>query len=79
MAAAASHTHDFATAGFGTKVIHVGQEPDAVTGAVSVPISMSTTFAQASPGVVSVRPALPSRARVPRNCTAAAPARCTGH
>jgi len=37
--------------GFGTTAIHAGQEPDALTGAVTPPISMATTFAQASPGV----------------------------
>lgn len=37
--------------GFGTRVIHVGSEPDPVTGAVAVPISLATTFAQLSPGV----------------------------
>jgi hypothetical protein len=40
--------------GFGTIAIHAGQAPDAVTGAVVVPISLSTTFAQASPGVHKV-------------------------
>lgn len=37
--------------GFGTKAIHAGQEPNPHTGAVTVPISVATTFAQASPGV----------------------------
>ena len=37
--------------GVGTIAIHAGQEPDAQTGAVCVPISLATTFAQASPGV----------------------------
>eukprot|EP00500_Bicosoecida_sp_ms1_P009265 CAMPEP_0203826034 /NCGR_PEP_ID=MMETSP0115-20131106/55713_1 /ASSEMBLY_ACC=CAM_ASM_000227 /TAXON_ID=33651 /ORGANISM="Bicosoecid sp, Strain ms1" /LENGTH=415 /DNA_ID=CAMNT_0050735077 /DNA_START=56 /DNA_END=1299 /DNA_ORIENTATION=- len=36
---------------FATRILHVGQEPDAVTGAVTVPISMASTFAQKSPGV----------------------------
>jgi cystathionine gamma-lyase len=53
MAAASAHA-DYSKAGFGTKVIHCGQEPDATTGAVAVPISMSTTFAQVSPGIASV-------------------------
>ena len=39
--------------GFGTKVIHVGSEPDQITGAVAVPISLATTFAQQGPGVVA--------------------------
>jgi len=37
--------------GFGTKAIHSGQGPDPVSGAVMPPISLSTTFAQPSPGV----------------------------
>lgn len=37
--------------GFATNIIHVGSEPDAQTGAVAVPISLATTFAQPSPGV----------------------------
>jgi cystathionine gamma-lyase len=36
---------------FGTDAIHAGQEPDPHSGAVIIPISMSTTFAQKSPGV----------------------------
>ena len=32
--------------GFDTRAIHAGQEPDATTGAVVPPISLSTTFAQ---------------------------------
>ena len=55
MAAAGSGHADFSKSGFGTKVLHCGQEPDATTGAVAVPISMSTTFAQVSPGIASVR------------------------
>lgn len=47
--------HDYSNYAFGTRAIHVGQEPDSVTGAVSVPISMASTFAQKSPGVVMVR------------------------
>ncbi|MBL8744859.1 MAG: PLP-dependent transferase [Phycisphaerae bacterium] len=34
-----------------TKVIHAGQRPDPVTGAVMPPISVSSTYAQESPGV----------------------------
>lgn len=37
--------------GFATRVIHVGSEPDKVSGAVVVPISLATTFAQPSPGL----------------------------
>jgi len=36
--------------GAGTNLVHVGSEPDPLTGAVTVPISLATTFAQASPG-----------------------------
>ena len=32
--------------GFETRAIHAGQEPDAASGAVVPPISLSTTFAQ---------------------------------
>jgi len=37
--------------GFGTSCIHAGQPPDPTTGAVMIPISLSTTFHQVSPGV----------------------------
>jgi len=37
--------------GFATKVIHAGQSPDIVTGAIVPPISLSTTFVQQSPGI----------------------------
>lgn len=36
--------------GFETRAIHAGQDPDPVTGAVVVPISLSTTFAQEGVG-----------------------------
>lgn len=36
---------------FLTKAIHVGQDPDPVTGAVIAPIYQTTTFAQEAPGV----------------------------
>ena len=32
--------------GFSTKAIHVGQEPEQVTGAVTVPIFQTSTYAQ---------------------------------
>ena len=35
---------------FATKAIHVGSEPDPITGAVVAPISLATTYAQASLG-----------------------------
>jgi cystathionine gamma-synthase len=37
--------------GYSTRAIHAGQEPDVATGAVVVPITLSTTFAQTEPGV----------------------------
>ncbi len=36
---------------FDTRAIHAGQEPDASTGAVIVPIYATSTFRQFSPGV----------------------------
>ena len=36
--------------GFDTRAIHVGQEPDEATGAITVPIHLSTTFMQTAPG-----------------------------
>lgn len=42
---------NFKDCGFSTRAIHVGQEPDPTTGAVMTPISLSTTFAQSSPGI----------------------------
>jgi cystathionine gamma-lyase len=39
------------TAGFATRVIHAGQAPDATTGAIMPPISLSSTYVQESPGV----------------------------
>jgi cystathionine gamma-lyase len=36
---------------FGTRAIHAGQPAEPTTGAVIVPISLSTTYQQASPGV----------------------------
>jgi cystathionine gamma-synthase len=36
--------------GFETRAIHAGQEPDATTGAVVPPVSLSTTFAQEAVG-----------------------------
>ncbi len=37
--------------GFATRSIHVGQEPDVATGAITVPIYQTSTYAQVSPGV----------------------------
>lgn len=36
--------------GFETRSIHVGQEPDEATGAITVPIHLATTFVQPAPG-----------------------------
>jgi len=36
---------------FATRAIHAGQEPEAVTGAITVPIYQTSTFAQSAPGV----------------------------
>ncbi len=36
---------------FATRAIHVGQEPDPLTGAVTVPIYQTSTYAQEAPGV----------------------------
>ena len=36
--------------GFDTRAVHVGQEPDETTGAITVPIHLATTFVQAAPG-----------------------------
>lgn len=44
------HEEKFKDKGIGTKLIHCGQEPDIVHGAVTVPISLATTYAQHSPG-----------------------------
>lgn len=45
------YEHDENDWGFDTAAIHAGQDPDPVTGAVVVPITLSTTFAQSAPGV----------------------------
>jgi cystathionine beta-lyase/cystathionine gamma-synthase len=37
--------------GFSTKAVHAGQEPDVSTGSVSVPIYLTSTYAQETPGV----------------------------
>ena len=39
--------------GFATRAIHVGSEPDPRTGAVTVPISLATTYAQKGLGSLS--------------------------
>jgi len=40
--------------GFSTRAIHVGSEPDPVTGAIIPPISLSTTYKQDAVGVHKV-------------------------
>ena len=42
---------DYSSTGFSTRAIHFGQDPDPTTGAVMIPINLSTTFVQSSPGV----------------------------
>src|ERR1700754_3597834 len=37
--------------GFGTRVIHGGQKPDPLTGAIMPPIYATSTYVQSSPGV----------------------------
>ncbi len=37
---------------FNTRAIHEGQEPEETTGAVNVPVFLSSTYAQESVGVV---------------------------
>ena len=37
--------------GFATTAIHAGQEPDSATGAVTVPMYQTSTYAQERPGV----------------------------
>lgn len=53
---------------FATKAIHEGQGPDAATGAMNVPIHMSSTFSQASQhDFVYSRTGNPTRAALERN------------
>ncbi|MPZ72176.1 MAG: cystathionine gamma-synthase [Nitriliruptorales bacterium] len=42
--------HDWTDAGFATRAIHVGQDPDPHTGAVIVPVYQTSTFAQSEVG-----------------------------
>ena len=44
-------TADDSKLGFATRVIHGGQHPDPLTGAVNVPIYATSTYVQKSPGV----------------------------
>ena len=36
---------------FATRAIHAGQEPESATGAITVPIFQTSTFAQSAPGI----------------------------
>ena len=36
---------------FATRAIHAGQEPESATGAITVPIYQTSTFAQSAPGI----------------------------
>jgi cystathionine beta-lyase/cystathionine gamma-synthase len=36
---------------FATRAIHIGQEPESATGAITVPIFQTSTFAQSAPGI----------------------------
>jgi cystathionine gamma-lyase len=55
---------------FSTRAIHAGQTPDALTGAVNVPVYLSSTFAQSAPnrtkGYVYSRSGNPTRAVLER-------------
>jgi cystathionine gamma-synthase len=42
---------DWRSAGFATRAIHAGQDPDPQTGAVAVPVYQTSTFAQSEVGV----------------------------
>ena len=50
-AGAVGATAPEAKLGFETRAIHAGQPADAATGAVNVPLYLSSTYAQSSPGV----------------------------
>jgi cystathionine gamma-synthase len=47
---AAEAERDTTSWGFATKAIHVGQDPEAITGAVTVPVFQTSTFAQEAVG-----------------------------
>ena len=61
-------------AGFATKAIHVGQEPDPLTGAVAVPIYATSTYVQEEigkhKGYEYARVSNPTRTRVEQNLAA---------
>ncbi len=60
---------------FGTLAIHAGQKPDPTTGAIMTPVYQTSTFVQASPGVVKdgydyARSKNPTRAALEANLAA---------
>src|SRR5215831_19877670 len=61
-------------AGFATKAIHVGQEPDPLTGAVAVPIYATSTYVQEEigkhKGYEYARVSNPTRDRLEANLAA---------
>src|SRR2546430_13447436 len=60
--------------GFATTAIHIGQEPDSATGAVSVPIYQTSTYAQEAlgknKGFEYARTSNPTRLALERNLAA---------
>jgi len=62
------------SAGFSTRAIHVGQEPDAETGAINVPIHASSTYVQQeigkNKGYEYARVSNPTRTRLEENLAA---------
>lgn len=44
-------SNNLSNQGIGTKMIHAGAEPDALTGAIMTPIYQTSTFKQSAPGV----------------------------
>jgi cystathionine gamma-lyase len=60
--------------GFGTLAVHAGQSPDPTTGAIMTPIYQTSTYAQASPGVLKgydySRSGNPTRAALEANLAA---------
>lgn len=43
--------HDYTNNGFATRALHVGNQPDPTTGAITPPIYQTSTYVQKSPGV----------------------------
>ena len=63
-------------AGFATRAIHAGQAPDATTGAIMTPVYLTSTYVQASPGVIKgnydySRSANPTRTALEANLASA--------